>query len=174
MKFIGVVLFSIFSFFTVNTAVAQDSVPFDTYGFVVDPAEPVDPEWFEYCLSEGFNAGFQGTRVGTATHLGKYIEMERGCLDFSLFPIVQSRNIEGVFVAANGDELYYTSEADFDFLNQPEIIWGVFEFVGGTGRFENASGGGEVQDIGVGASGDVLRLVGEISYDASDRRASGD
>ena len=173
MKLLGVLLFSIFSFFAINTAVAQEGVPFDTYGYVVDPAEPVDPDWLAYCLSEGFHAGFQGTRLGTATHLGNYIETERGCLDFSLFPIVQSRNIEAVFIAANGDELYYTAAADFDFLNQPEITWGVFEFVGGTGRFENASGGGEVQDIGVGASGAVLRLVGEISYDASDRRNSG-
>lgn len=174
MKFMSQLFLSIVILSAANMAFAGESTPFDTYGYSVDPAEPVDPEWMEYCLDQGFNLGFQGTRVGTATHLGNYISPEKGCLDFSLFPIVQSRNIEGIFVAANGDELYYTAEADFDFLNPPEIVWGVFEFVGGTGRFENASGGGEVQDIGVGMSGAVLRMVGEISYDASDRRKSGD
>lgn len=169
MNFIKVLLISslIFSFY--DLAVAGDSVPFDTYGSAIS-GEPVDPNWVEYCMSEGFNTGFQGYRIGTATHLGVYTATERGCLDFSLYPIVQSRNIESTLIAANGDELYYIAEADFDFLNPPEIIWGVFEFVGGTGRFENASGGGEVQDIGVGASGAVLRLVGAITYDASDRR----
>jgi hypothetical protein len=175
MKSIGILFVSIALLTAFNAAVAQESVPFDTYGYVTNPAgDPVDPEWLAYCLGEGFNAGFQGTRVGTATHLGNYTSKERGCLDFSLFPIVQSRNIEMTFIAANGDELFATSEADFDFFNPPEVTWGVFEFVGGSGRFESASGGGEVRDIGIGASGAVLRMVGEISYDASDRRNSDD
>ena len=169
MKFINVLLISSLMFSFCNLAVAGDSVPFDTYGSAV-AGEPVDPDWVDYCESEGFDTGFQGSRIGTATHLGFYTATERGCLDFSLFPIVQSRNIESTLIAANGDELYYIAEADFNFLNPPEIIWGVFEIVGGTGRFKNSTGGGEVQDIGVGDSGAVLRLVGVITYDASDRR----
>jgi len=170
MKLTNVLLIPSLIFSIHSLAVAQDSVPFDTYGSVFNSAgEPIDPDWLAYCVSEGFDSGFQGTRIGTANHLGVYIETERGCLDFSQFPIVQSRNIEATLVAANGDELHYVAEADFDFSNPPEIPWGVFEFVGGTGRFEHATGGGEVQDIGTGDSGAVLRLVGEITFEASDR-----
>jgi hypothetical protein len=156
--------------FTSDIALAQQDVPFDTYVWVNNPAgDPVDPDWWDYCISQGFNAAFQGTRTGTATHLGTLLNTERGCLDFSLFPIVQSRNIELVFIAANGDELWGFAEADFDFsLAPPRVIEGYFEFAGGTGRFQNATGGGEVLDLDE-APGMVLRIVGTISFKASDR-----
>ena len=152
-------------------ASAQQAVPFDTYATLTDPAgDPVDPAWQAYCEAQGYDLGFQGTRTGTATHLGKYISPERGCLDFSSFPIVQSRNIEILFVAANGDELMAISEGDFDFSqNPPRLLWAFFEFTGGTGRFENATGGGEVIDSEE-APVVLFRYLGEISYTASDRR----
>lgn len=55
-------------------------------------------------------------------------------------------------------------------MKYPLITLGIFEFAGGTGRFEHATGSGQVLDIGVGGAGDVLILVGTISFNASDRR----
>jgi hypothetical protein len=152
--------------FTAGTVEAQQNVPFDTQLWLTNPAgDPVEPEWLGYCLAQGYDAAFQGTRTGTATHLGKLVSMERGCLDFSLFPVVQSRNIEMRFIAANGDELTGMAEGDFDFTqNPPRVIWASFVFTGGTGRFENATGGGE--SFGLSS---VLRHVGIISYKASNR-----
>lgn len=165
--FSAVVLTIIAGTFTAGTVEAQQNVPFDTQLWVTNPAgDPVEPEWLGYCLAQGYHSAFQGTRTGTALHLGNLVSMERGCLDFSLFPVVQSRNIEMRFVAANGDELTGTAEGDFDFTqNPPRVIWATFVFTGGTGRFENATGNGE--SSGVSA---VLRHVGTISYNASDRR----
>ncbi len=157
-------------FFTLDLAVAQQNVPFETYEMITpEQPEPSD-SWFEYCLDEGFDSGFgPATRTGTANYLGKYTSVEWGCLDFSLFPIVQAENVIATFTAANGDELWYEAEGYFDFSNPPEMV-GVWEFVGGTGRFENATGVGETHDIGTGEPGDVLCNVGTISFNASDRR----
>ena len=84
---------------------------------------------------------------GNATHLGKFTTTMWFCgagFDY--------KNGEGVFVAANGDELYFKVPATdevghvlplpyedpvYEFYFQDP-----FEFVGGTGRFEGASGGG--------------------------------
>ncbi len=157
-------------FFTLDLAVAQQNVPFETYEMITpEQPEPSD-SWFEYCLDEGFDSGFgPATRTGTANYLGKYTSVEWGCLDFSLFPIVQARNVIQTRTAANGDELTVFAEGEFDFSNPP-YMRGTFEFVGGTGRFENATGGGQTSDIGTGEPGDVFYNVGTISFNASDRR----
>lgn len=62
--------------------------------------------------------------------------------------------------------------ADFDYtiLEAPIIVDSYFEFVGGTGRFENATGNGAVAGVEITADGiDILHLVGTISYKARDR-----
>jgi len=143
---------------------------------MITPEQPeADLDWFDYCISEGFDSGFgPSTRTGTANYLGKYTSVERGCLDFSFFPIVFAENVTLTFTAANGDELWYEAgESYFDFSNPP-FMRGTFEFVGGTGRFENATGSGITHDIGTGEPGEVLRNVGTISFNASDRRHGGD
>jgi hypothetical protein len=159
-------------FFTLDLAIAQQNVPFETYMMVApDPEQSeADPDWVAYCISKDYDFGFgPAIRTGTANYLGKYTSVEWGCLDFSLFPIVQAGNIIQTFTAANGDELETLAEGVFDFSNPPEME-GVWEIIGGTGRFENATGGGQVLDIGTGESGEVLHMVGTISFNASDRR----
>jgi hypothetical protein len=157
-------------FFTFDLAVAQQNVPFETYGMATLEQSEADLYWLADCISEGFDFGFgPTTRTGTANYLGKYTSVEWGCLDFTLSPIVQARNVIQIYTAANGDELTIFAEAEFDFSNPP-YMRGTFEFVGGTGRFENATGGGETYDIGTGESGEVLYNVGTISFNASDRR----
>ena len=161
-------------FFTLDLAVAQENVPFATCGMITPEQPEADLDWLAYCIGEGYDSGFgPSTRTGTANYLGKYTSVERGCLDFSLFPIVQAENVIATFIAANGDELWYEAEGYFDFSNPPEMV-GVWESVGGTGRFENATGVGETHDIGTGEPGDVLCNVGTISFNAPDRRHDGD
>jgi hypothetical protein len=158
-------------FFTLDLAVAQENVPWETYGMVTPEQPEADLDWLAYCISEGYDFGFgPSNRTGTVNYLGKYTYVERGCLDFSDFPIVRAENVTATFTAANGDELWFEAgEGYFDFSNPPEMR-AVWEFVGGTGRFENATGVGETRDIGTGESGEVLHMVGTISFNASDRR----
>ena len=159
-------------FFTFDLAVAQQNVPFETYGMLTPEQPDADFEWVAYCISEGYDFGFgPSIRTGTANYLGKYTYVEWGCLNF-FFPIVQA-NVIATFTAANGDELLFEAEGEFDF-SKPPYMRAIFEFVGGTGRFENATGGGETSDIGTGESGEVLHMVGTISFNASDRRHDGD
>ncbi len=87
--------------------------------------------------------------------------MERGCLYFSLWPIVLAENVIATFTAANGDELWFEGDGTFDFSNPPEMM-GIWEFVGGTGRFENATGVGETCDIGTGEPSEILHMTGTI------------
>jgi hypothetical protein len=82
---------------------------------------------------------------GNATHLGHFTTVMHFCaagFDY--------KNGEGVFVAANGDELYFKVPSEgvvghilpyadpfYEYQFQDP-----FAFTGGTGRFEGASGGG--------------------------------
>lgn len=84
---------------------------------------------------------------GEGTHLGEFTTI----ISFCGGPNFQYRAGEGVFVAANGDELYYNiPPADvigqiYQVFDDPyyELWFGdEFEFTGGTGRFAGASGGG--------------------------------
>jgi len=82
---------------------------------------------------------------GQGTHLGKFNVSLWFCgagLDY--------KNGEGVFVAANGDELYFNVPSPgevghvllFDHPFYEAMFQDPFSFIGGTGRFEGASGGG--------------------------------
>ena len=93
-------------FFTFDLALAQENVPFETYGMVTPEQPEADLDWLAYCIGEGYDFGFgPSTRTGTANYLGKYTSVERGCLDFSDYPIVYAENVTATFTAANGDEL---------------------------------------------------------------------
>ena len=64
--------------------------------------------------------------------------------------VLDYKNGEGVFVAANGDELYFNVPSPgevghvllFDHPFYEAMFQDPFSFIGGTGRFEGASGGG--------------------------------
>lgn len=101
--------------------------------------------------------------TGQATDLGEFTGEFEHCVRVD-FQAGLHEDIDGIatLTAANGDELwdrYGSSPGD------PED----HRFVGGTGRFENASGGGAgsvVCDQDTGTC--VFELEGEIVYDASD------
>ena len=108
---------------------------------------------------------------GTATHLGKITAELFFCgngLDY--------KNGEGVFVAANGDELYVTAPAPDEIghvLPLPYVdplyefyFQDPFTFVGGTGRFEGASGGGFMDSyVDLFVDGDPDQFIDEHQTD---------
>ena len=82
--------------------------------------------------------GGEVTASGTATHLGQWTQV--GVLSFTYnpdSPLIQAGGSE-FFMAANGDKLYYQIHGELDPVTG--IATGTFLFVGGTGRFEGASG----------------------------------
>ncbi|GAA4281798.1 hypothetical protein [Gaetbulibacter aestuarii] len=93
------------------------------------------------------SAGNYQVGEGEGTHLGKFTTI----ISFCGGPNFQYKAGEGVFVAANGDALYYNIPPPgvigqiYQIFDDPyyELWFGdAFEFTGGTGRFEGATGGG--------------------------------
>ncbi len=73
------------------------------------------------------DGSFVSPNWGEATHIGKFTNVGVGLMDpLTLQPI----SAEGTGIAANGDKLFWTA-------NGPSGM----DFNGGTGRFENATGG---------------------------------
>lgn len=70
-----------------------------------------------------------GTETGEATHVGRYSSEGEGSFDLGS----GSGTETGVLTAANGDELCWTEAIRPGNIDRT--------FTGGTGRFENASGG---------------------------------
>lgn len=84
---------------------------------------------------------------GHGTHLGEFTTT----ISFCGGPNFQYKGGEGVFIADNGDELYYNIPPlgvigqIYQIFDDPyyELWFGdAFEFTGGTGRFAGATGGG--------------------------------
>jgi hypothetical protein len=110
----------------------------------------------------GLPIGAIATGSGTATHLGqwtvtgnvKYTPDSNGVLHSSG---------EAAISAANGDKLQVQIDGVLDPI--AGIDHGVFYFVGGTGRFENASGSANfVVNINPVTGGFDLTIVGKINY----------
>ena len=102
------------------------------------------------------------TGSGTATHLGQwtvggkvnYIPDENGVLHSSG---------EATLTAANGDKLYFQIDGILDPV--AAVDQGVFRFVGGTGRFEGATGSVNfLVSINPLTGGFQLTAVGKIDY----------
>lgn len=101
------------------------------------------------CSAYGdFSAGNYQVGGGEGTHLGKFTTTISFCGPPGEFKYIGG---EGVFVAANGDELYYNIPPNgvigqiYQIFDDPyyELWFGdAFEFTGGTGRFAGATGGG--------------------------------
>ena len=107
--------------------------------------------------------------TGHATHLGRFTTDQSHCaspasLDFTA----------GVFTltAANGDQLRGTYSGQFVPLEPPLFaIDGQFTFVGGTGRFADATGGGDASGVQNLATGEAtVELLGTISSIGSNGR----
>ena len=110
----------------------------------------------------GHLIGAVPTGSGTATHLGqwtttgtvKYTPDNNGVLHSSG---------EATLTAANGDKLYFQVDGILDPI--AGVDQGVFYFVGGTGRFEGASGSANfVVTINPLTGGFELTAVGKINY----------
>lgn len=111
--------------------------------------------------------------TGILSHAGK-ITGQTTTTDFYFFSESQAiQTSEDVIVAANGDEIYTSSMVTITF--SPETIvagtysagtyTGGFDIVGGTGRFDGASGRMEIVDYGTFNSGTAEhKAAGTISY----------
>jgi hypothetical protein len=83
--------------------------------------------------------------TGEGTHLGRFSVRITFCMDVTNFPTVPYWNGVGTFTGANGDQLFITIEGTVLPSDHPDFdleFSDPFDFVGGTGRFSGASGGG--------------------------------
>jgi hypothetical protein len=89
------------------------------------------------------------TGDGEATHLGQFTFESVEFVDFSRFPAFVSVNGAFRMTAANGDRLdgTYTTVGILDFATDNLMVQGQFRITGGTGRYANASGGGDLSAI---------------------------
>jgi len=101
------------------------------------------------------------TGEGEATHLGHFTWADVEFADFAAIPGGVSVVATFTMTAADGDELYgeFTSVGYFA-DPQTLVIQGEFEFTGGTGRFADASGSGEIDAFAFLAPG--LPFIGTI------------
>jgi len=106
---------------TTVTAKHQVTRPFKIHGDVTVVISLVD-------------GSLVGTETGEATHIGRYSSAGEGSFDLGS----GSGTETGVLTAANGDELNWVEEITPISQVASRIVR---TFTGGTGRFENASGG---------------------------------
>ena len=100
------------------------------------------------CTEEPYTAFNYQVGAGNSTHLGNFIVTIEFCGEDGGFTY---KDGTGVFVAANGDELWMNVPSSgeigvisWDFSNPPYELHfqDSWEITGGTGRFEGASGNG--------------------------------
>lgn len=105
--------------------------------------------------------GAIATGSGTATHLGQWTVS--GPVKYTLDNGVLRSSGEAMITAANGDKLQVQIDGILDPI--AGVDQGIFYFVGGTGRFEGASGSANfVVTINPVTSGFDLTVVGKINY----------
>lgn len=124
-------------------------------------AEPGDPNRCNPLIT----VGLEGT--GNATHLGRFTAVQSQCID----PTNPGVFTDGQFVwtAANGDEVHGTYAGELIPTNENSLflIENPFFFNGGTGRFENAAGGGHASgrvNLGDPAGPFSIEFNGTIIY----------
>jgi hypothetical protein len=101
------------------------------------------------------------TGSGTATHLGRWTVA--GTVKYTLDNGVLRSSGEGALIAANGDKLKFQIDGILDPM--AGVDQGVFHFMGGTGRFEGASGTVNfVVTINPLTGGFEITVVGKIDY----------
>ena len=112
--------------------------------------------------STGMPLGAVATGSGTATHLGQWTVTGNPKYTLDANGVLHSSG-EATITAANGDKL----QVQIDGILDPvaSVDQGVFYFLGGTGRFENASGSANfVVNINPLTGGFELTVVGRIDY----------
>jgi hypothetical protein len=101
------------------------------------------------------------TASGTATHLGQWTVA--GTVKYTPDNGVLRSSGEAIITAANGDKLQVQIDGILDPI--AAVDQGIFRIVGGTGRFEGASGTANfVVTINPLTGGFELTLVGKIDY----------
>lgn len=101
------------------------------------------------------------TGAGTATHLGQWTVV--GSVHYTPDNGVIRSSGDATITAANGDKLQVQIEGILDPVASEDH--GVFRFVGGTGRFEGATGTANfVVTINPMTGGFSLTAVGKIDY----------
>ena len=102
------------------------------------------------------------TGSGTATHLGQWTVTGTVKYTPDSDGVLHSSG-EATLTAANGDKLLFQIDGILDPV--AAVDQGVFYFVGGTGRFEGASGSANfVVSINPLTGGFELTVVGKINY----------
>ncbi len=130
------------------------------FNAVIGTCDDADYQGYNYQVGEG-----------TATHLGKFTAELFFCGGSDGY-----KNGEGVFVAANGDELYYSVPSPGEIghvlpLPYTDPLYEAyfqdpFTFTGGTGRFEGASGGGYTDSyVDLFVDGDPNQFIDEHQTD---------
>lgn len=105
--------------------------------------------------------GANATGSGTATHLGQWTV--DGKVTYTLDNGVLRSGGQATLTAANGDKLLFEIDGILDPI--ASVDQGIFRFVGGTGRFENASGSANfVVSINPLTGGFQITVVGKIDY----------
>ena len=89
------------------------------------------------------------TATGNGTHLGRFTWESEEFANFCANPNGVAVIGSFMITAANGDLLFgvYTTLGEFDAAGNL-IIHGTYELDGGTGRFANATGSGDIDAIG--------------------------
>ena len=102
------------------------------------------------------------TGSGTATHLGQWTVAGKVNYTPDSNGVLHSSG-DATITAANGDKLYVKIDGILDPITGMDQ--GAFYFVGGTGRFEGATGSANfVVTINLLTSGFDLTVVGKIDY----------
>jgi hypothetical protein len=141
------------------SAAADSARPFGaTLEGYANPVPTSDP-----CVLTNTEGG-----TGKAVHMGAIAWASSETVNFCTDP--EGAEVQGSFVmtAANGDQLHgeYTTLAHPDFTSGVITFSGQWTIVGGTGRFENATGGGTLTGEGSLAPpfAVMASFVGKVSY----------
>jgi hypothetical protein len=102
------------------------------------------------------------TGGGTATHLGKYTEIGNVTFTPTATPGIFAVDGWSHYTAANGDRLFAVVSGTVDFGTG--AITATATYVGGTGRFVNATGSSLLVGQMLGGGALTVRADGTISY----------
>jgi len=99
---------------------------------------------------------------GLATHLGRYEEAGSAQFSPTADPTVLQVDAHTTYTAANGDQLYAVISGHLDGLTGK--LTGTVTYVGGTGRFSDASGTGSFSAQLLGGGAVEAAVQGTIDY----------
>lgn len=103
---------------------------------------------------------FVGT--GHATHLGHYTEVGNVSFAPTSNPAVLAVNGSAIYTAANGAELHAVLSGELN--TQTGAITAIVTYVGGTGRFADATGSSSLSGQMLGGGAVRVAVVGNINY----------